>query len=61
MDWELGVNAEYFKLNDKSFSSSHLCLIKKKPGGSSYCVAVETNVTSMHENVGSIPGLILWI
>ena len=29
--------------------------------GSSYCSTVETNLTSIHEDVGSIPGLSQWV
>ena len=29
--------------------------------GSSHCGAVETNPTSIQEDVGSIPGLIQWV
>ena len=34
-----------------------LPLLRLGPGGSSCCSAVETNPTSIHEGVGSIPGL----
>ena len=29
--------------------------------GTSYCGAVETNLTSIHEDVGLIPGLTQWV
>ena len=34
---------------------------KKKKRGSSYCGSVETNLTSIHEDVSSIPGLAQWV
>ena len=34
---------------------------KKKKQTSSHCGAVERNLTSIHEDVGSIPGLALWV
>ena len=36
-------------------SKISLCYLKK--AGSSCCGAAEMNTTSIHENVGSIPGL----
>ena len=35
--------------------------IKKRDYWSSHCGAAETNVTSIHEDVGSIPGLSQWV
>ena len=34
-----------------------LALIKSKYPGSSHCGSAETNLTSIHEDVGLIPGL----
>ena len=34
---------------------------KKKTSGSSRCSSVETNLISIHENVGLIPGLTQWV
>ena len=36
-------------------------LEKKKQTRSSYCGAAETNPTSIHEDVGLIPGLDQWV
>ena len=35
--------------------------IKIEPSRSSHCVAVETNLTRVHEDAGSIPGLTQWV
>ena len=35
-------------------------LFKNILAGSSHCVSVVTNLTSIHENVGPIPGLTQW-
>ena len=43
------------------FLGSFLCQIKKEEFGSSCCGSVETNVTSIHEDVGSVPGLDQWV
>ena len=34
---------------------------KRSGAGSSCCGTVETNPTSIHEDVGSIPGLVPWV
>ena len=36
-------------------------IFKKDKTGSSHCSAVETNLTSIHEDVGLIPGLAQWV
>ena len=33
----------------------------QREGGSSYCGSAVTNPTSIHEDVGSIPGLAQWV
>ena len=35
--------------------------MKKLNQGSSHCGAAETNLTSIHEDTGLIPGLALWV
>ena len=35
------------------------CPCNKEPGNS-HCGTVETNATGVHEDVGSIPGLVQW-
>ena len=35
--------------------------MKDSGPGSSHCGAAETNLTSIHENMGSIPGLDQWV
>ena len=32
-----------------------------KSRGSPYCGSLETNLTSIHEDVGLIPGLVQWV
>ena len=34
---------------------------RKEKKGSSHCGSVVMNLTSIHEDVGSIPGLIQWV
>ena len=38
-----------------------LCLLKKGTIGSSYCGSAGTNLTSIHEDMGSIPGRAQWL
>ena len=34
---------------------------KDQPFGNSHCGAVEMNLTKVHEDMGSIPGLVQWV
>ena len=36
-------------------------ILKTDEQGNSHCGSVETNLTSIHENVGLIPGLTQWV
>ena len=40
---------------------SHVGMLKKLNKGSSGCGSVVMNPTSIHEDVGSIPGLAQWV
>ena len=40
---------------------SWLSRLRTQHCGSSHCGAVETNLTSIHEDAGSIPGLTQWV
>ena len=54
-------NGEPFELfSDTTSQLRHLQKIKKQLG-SSHCGTLETNLTSIHEVAGSIPGLAQWI
>ena len=44
-----------------SFVSPSISFIKVLYLGSSYCGAAEMNLTSIHEDVGLIPGLAQWV
>ena len=50
---------ENFNLN--AYISYLLLPKKKKNYQSSHCDSLETNMTSIHEKAGSIPGLAQWV
>ena len=46
---------------EQDLNVSHTIVKKIILFGSSHCGAVETNPTSTHEGLGSIPGLAQWV
>ena len=57
--WAQGVHGEslYLPLG----FAVNLKLSSKRECRSSHCGSVETNLTSIHEDAGSIPGLTQWV
>ena len=51
------THKELLKLNNKEANN----LIKKRPKRSSNSDSAETNLTSIHEDPGSIPDLAQWV
>ena len=47
--------------HDSSVATFRLAELKNKPKYSSHCGQAETNLTSIHEDTGSIPGLPQWV
>ena len=45
----------------KKISSTKICKKKKSQPRSSHCGSVEMNLTSIHEDARSIPGLTQWV
>ena len=51
--------AVHGRLSEHKMNVKHL--VKNARGGGSHCGSVLTNLTSIYEKVGSIPGLAQWV